>query len=78
MSWGDPMAVANGRVIAIHQPVIMAIITIAILVHDHHVGIITSLVARRSTIIDRISRRELQRMHVQCAVPRIAYASHFA
>jgi hypothetical protein len=28
MSWGDPMAVANGRLIAILQPVVIAIIAI--------------------------------------------------
>lgn len=28
MSWGDPMVAANGRLIAIHQPVIITIITI--------------------------------------------------
>jgi hypothetical protein len=91
MSWGDPMAGVNGRLIAINQPVIIAIITITacrqvvVLVNDHPhrnhriVGTYRchdAKVARRSTIIDRLLCRELQRMHVQCAVPRIAYASH--
>ena len=41
MSWGDPMTGANGRLIAINQPVIIAIITtiacrqVVVLVNDH-------------------------------------------
>jgi hypothetical protein len=42
MSWGDPMAVANGRVVAIYQPVIIAIITIVVLVHDRPIGMESS------------------------------------
>jgi hypothetical protein len=36
------MAVANGRVVAIYQPVIIAIITIVVLVHDRPIGMESS------------------------------------